>query len=279
MSLVARIAGKLDPALIHRISSLRYRYPWTRGILERVARAFKNQDLVIQHGIGKGLRFNCGDALAGYAIGSMEYSSQHLLTSVLRPGMVAFDIGANVGFYSVLMAHLVGPTGRVICFEPLPANARQLAHNAALNSFRQIEICVAAVGAAEGEADFDVARALLPGAYAEGEKIRVPVRALDEWVAKDRGLPPAFIKMDVEGAEVAVLDGARDVLRSSRPVVLVELHDTNRAVSRILHDLDYVTYVRGSTGSIEDAHWNAHVLAVPRERTDLADVGQRFQMP
>jgi hypothetical protein len=73
------------------------------------------------------------------------------------------------------------------------------------------------------------------------------------------------IKIDVEGAETEVLRGATSVLKTARPILLIELHGTNRDVSDLLDRLDYSCAVLGNQAPISEASWNAHVVAVPSE--------------
>ncbi len=80
----------------------------------------KGQDAVILRGAGQGLRFNVAGSHSAFILGNHEPEVQELLESVLRPGMTYYDVGANVGFFAIIAARLVGPSGHVVCFEPLP---------------------------------------------------------------------------------------------------------------------------------------------------------------
>ena len=100
----------------------------------------RNREGRIQKGLGRGLRFNGANSAVGFLLGTHDLEVQHALARLLQPGMTVYDIGANVGFTAVLAAQRVGPQGRVICFEPLSANARQIRHNAVLNGFACMEV-------------------------------------------------------------------------------------------------------------------------------------------
>ena len=170
--------------------------------------------------------------------GRYEQDEAAFVRTVLKAGDTAVDIGAHIGFFTVQMAALVGPAGRVYAFEPFDPNAELLERSIAENRFGdRVEFRRAAVGAASGTADltFPVETLNTGGAYllhAEstplaGNVVRtVPVVALDD-VALRR--PVRFIKMDVEGAEPQVFRGARRLLREDRPVVLSELHPAQLA--------------------------------------------------
>jgi hypothetical protein len=91
-------------------------------------------------------------------------------------------------------------------------------------------------------------------------------RKLDTLVAAE-GLPaPDLVKIDVEGAEAAVLDGAAEILQRTRPGLLIELHSTNRAVAERLENLSFVGCLLGTRGSIRTGPRNATVAAVTQER-------------
>lgn len=162
---------------------------------------------------------------------------------VLRPGDIAIDAGAHIGFFSMQMAAAVGPNGKVYAFEPLDSNAELLERSIAENGFDgRVTFRRAAVGAVSGGATVTFSRETLNsgGAYLlrDGsealtghQKQHVPVTALDTIELRR---PVRFIKMDVEGAEPLVLRGAARLLRSDRPVILSELHDVQlRRVSGI----------------------------------------------
>lgn len=148
-----------------------------------------------------------------------------------RPGMVALDVGANVGAYSMLLGQWVGDSGAVFAFEPAPIVFDGLLRHIELNHLARIvrPIC-AAVGAASLDAPLLVAgthgesrlAAASDGAEAT---IEVPVTTIDEFCARHQ-VAPAFIKVDVEGAELDVLRGARDTIRRCRHdlSLFVEMH-------------------------------------------------------
>jgi FkbM family methyltransferase len=146
----------------------------------------------------------------------------------LRPGAVAVDVGANLGYYTVLAGAAVGAEGRVVAVEPEPRNAALLEENVRLNGFDdRVEIVAAAAGEAEGstllylgEANLGDHRAFDSG---DGRKaIEVPIVALDDLPALAGRVD--LVKIDVQGAEAAVLRGARRLIERNRDhlVMLVE---------------------------------------------------------
>src|SRR5262249_6402067 len=135
---------------------LQYRYTWMKPALKLVANRLRSQDDKIQQGVGHGLYFNTGRSMAGYLLGTAEPDLQAALKILLQPKMTIYDLGANVGFISMIAARLVGPEGCVVSFEPLPANAQQIRYNAALNHFSHVIVREEAVGREDGQVDFDV---------------------------------------------------------------------------------------------------------------------------
>ena len=167
--------------------------------------------------------------------GHYEVDEIRYMRGVLKPGDTAIDAGAHIGFFTLQMAAMVGPEGRVHAFEPYDANADLLERSIQENQFAdRVDFRRSAVGAATGTATltFPVETLNTGGAYllrdgtsplAGNQKRVVPVVALDDLPIRR---PVRFIKMDVEGAEPLVIRGAATLLRADRPVVLSELHPT-----------------------------------------------------
>jgi FkbM family methyltransferase len=286
MRLITKVAGKVPHRWLLSVAQLQYRYPWVKPVFELMANRVRNQDGEIQQGVGRGLRFNTGKSIAGYLLGTAEPDMQAALKILLQPGMTVYDLGANVGFISMIAAHLVGSKGRVISFEPLPANARQIKYNASLNNFSHIVVREEAISDAEGEALFQTTDFPTTGRLENGHlhqeksgEVPVRVRALDVVIAEARLPLPDLIKMDVEGAETGVLKGAVKTLATRRPIMLIELHGTNEPVARLLEEQNYKAHVLGSNAQILDVHWNSHVVAVPNERTDLSPLVKALTAP
>jgi FkbM family methyltransferase len=285
MSFLVELIGRLPGSWIQRVGRWRGRWPWFKTMTDWLPSLLHGKQGVIQRGAGRGLRFQGGKSSVGFLLGTHDAIVQHALTVLLRPGMTVFDVGANVGFTAVLAARLVSETGRVISFEPLPSNARQIEHNAALNGFAHIAVRQEALSSHDGEAKFAISSsptwgklAALGPALQEVGTIRVRVRRLDSVLAED--LPaPDLLKIDVEGAEADLLAGAARILTDIRPVILMELHGTNREIFEALRLRDYSIRVLGSKTSILDARWDAQIVAFPAERADLAATAERLTAP
>lgn len=207
-----------------------------RGRVAALARTgLQRRRSTMQQGVGRGLLFDPGASNPDYAIGSNEPAVQDLFARVIRPGMVVYDVGANVGFFTVIAARLTGAGGFVYAFEPDLDNARLVRANLAANDFNQALVVARAVGPTTGVATLQVARYsgghALVGAAPPPDKVHevaVETVALDDFLTQVGVLPPDLVKIDVEGLELPVLDGMERLLRAHRPSLLVELDDATR---------------------------------------------------
>jgi FkbM family methyltransferase len=201
--------------------------------------AHTNDSTIVIREIAPGVRLliDLSDHVIGLNIlrGRYEQDEISLVRGLLKPGDVAIDVGGHIGFFTMQMAAAVGPAGRVYAFEPLDTNANLLERSVAENGFQdRVVFQRAAVGAASGTATltFPLETLNSGGAYLlrdgtdalTGTQRRdVPVVTLDTIELRR---PVRFIKMDVEGAEPLVLQGASRLLREDKPIILSELHPT-----------------------------------------------------
>jgi len=199
-----------------------------------------------------------------FIYGTWEPEVVHVLLQNVSPGMVALDIGAHGGYFTLLLSKLVGPSGRVIAFEPLPANVRVLEENLRLNDAKNVQAVGKAMGEHSGEFELSVPAedsTLVAGELSAEEKgtMRVACDSLDDFFEK-AGSRVDFIKMDVEGAESGILRGAGKTIKRDKPTMLVELHDIDRykdehPALKQLRDLKYDIEWVGAR------KYNGHVLA------------------
>jgi FkbM family methyltransferase len=197
----------------------------------------------------------------------------------LKKSDVFYDIGANVGFFSLLAAKMVGPTGKVFAFEPVPQNAATIRHNAELNQLDYVQVFELAIGERTGEQDlflteWDGGSSLLSSALKPTEPVRkqsVRVAPLDELIAREKIAPPDFIKLDVEGAELEALRGMATTLKEQRPVLLFEVDDGDPERFKLRHkELDeFVSGLGYSINHLPAAYANVqwtvgHSLCLPR---------------
>ncbi len=161
-----------------------------------------------------------------------ERREADLLTRVLAPGEVFWDVGANLGYFTLLAAVCLRNTGQVVAFEPGPRTFERLTENISLNPFGNILTCRVAVTDREGEAVLYHDQGSADGRanlYRPGpdqtESDRVRTVTLDGWRRQEGLAEPDFIKLDVEGAELAALTGAEETLATGRPLLLVEMKE------------------------------------------------------
>jgi FkbM family methyltransferase len=223
--------------------------------------------------------FTCGGALKGYRMytdwsrfrsfvyGTWEPSVVRVIVSEVKPGMTVADIGAHIGYYTLLLAKCVSPLGRVISFEPLPDNFTLLRKNVELNQIQHVQTFAEAVFSRNGELAIAIAEAGCNSGEASvvhlrgTEQSRVPAVTLDS-VSSRAGCRLDFVKMDVEGAEFDALLGAKETVARFRPKMLIELHhfDGNVAghpVLQLLASWDY------GIQWIDRAVMTSHIFASP----------------
>ena len=229
------------------------------------------------------------NSLCLYVCGSFEPNEFAFLDQVLKPGMVFFDVGANDGYFTLFAARRLGPAGRVIAVEPSTRERVNLQCNVEANRLTNVTVVPLALGVAPGTASLRLAKGTHSGHNTLGNFAHdgvqmdsfeeVKVDALDA-VATRLGLARVdFIKIDVEGAEASVIDGAREVLRQMRPTLLLEINEMalqaqQRSAERLLgtlrHEFDYEILIFSPESGLLEARVNnqplsANIVARPRE--------------
>ena len=195
----------------------------------------------------------------------------------LRPGAVAIDIGASLGEWTLPLARAVGPAGRVLAVEPLPRSAAALEATLAANSLRQVRVVGCAVGEQDGSAALavpvvtsahsDTGTARLGGAGLGYQTLKVCLRTLDSLVG-EFGLDRVdLIKIDVEGHERRVLDGAAAILERFHPTLVIETgHEAegdHPAIRDRLCRLGYRMLGILLDHGMAEADWDAYAAAEP----------------
>ena len=172
----------------------------------------------------RGARWVVGAGTHGCWLGTYEPQTRHWLQAVLGPGKVFFDIGANVGFFTLLGSRIVGEAGAVVAFEPLPENLGALKVHVRLNGARNVNVVAAAVSDRAGRERFGPVDNPAMGGRAPEGSIEVVTVALDDLVREGAVRRPDVLKIDVEGAELRVLAGARRTLEEARPAIVLSAH-------------------------------------------------------
>ncbi|MEW5870516.1 MAG: FkbM family methyltransferase [Chloroflexota bacterium] len=214
-----------------------------------------------------------------YWLGTYEPELQQAVLELIRPGMVVYDVGANIGYVSLLLARRVGSGGSVFAFEALPANLERLRANLALNEFagivsvvpcavidapRPIQFLVGpsgGMGKAQGSAGRQE--------FGYAQSIQVEGISLDHFVYSAGNPPPQAVKMDIEGGEVLALPGMRRLLLEQRPLILLELHgpQAGQVVWATLKGAHY-RICRMQSGypavaSLDELDWKAYWVGMP----------------
>jgi len=249
----------------------------SRALLRRASSWYGRAPVPVAGGLAHLLYVSTSDlpldhAHAGLIVrGTLEPPVQEALRRLIAPGAVFYDVGANVGFFTILGARLVGPQGRVVAFEPVPACARAVANNIALNDFAHAEIREAAVGAENGRdrllvvGEASWSHLASTGRHADvRDEIDVAVVSIDALVTAGEIPPPDVVKIDTEGAELQAIAGMRATIERHRPAIVCELHDTNAAFCALMDELGYVTTNLDGPEPVAGAG-PVHALAQPRE--------------
>ena len=192
----------------------------------------KSAVVPILSGPNAGLRWIVGSGTHGCWLGWYDRESAALLQALCRPGMTVFDVGANVGYFTLLLSRAVGLTGKVIAFEPDPSNLTNLRRNLRANAMDNVSVLAAAVTDKEGEACFESAASM--GRVCATGALSVRTCCLDDFSS------PYVVKMDIEGGEVTALLGAERILNEGRTAWLIEIHgDCLTPCSNILLQAGY----------------------------------------
>jgi FkbM family methyltransferase len=184
----------------------------------------KRMVLPILQGRLRGKKWIVGAGEHGYWLGSYEMSKRLAFEREINPGSIVYDIGANVGYFSLLASVLVGEKGKVFAFEPLPRNIEFLKKHISLNKLTNIEVIEAAVSSQSGEAFFDLGASTAMGHLSDSGKLQVQMVCLDDLVSAGEVTAPDYIKLDVEGAEYDALRGAEAVIDKFHPVLFLDTH-------------------------------------------------------
>jgi FkbM family methyltransferase len=217
------------------------------GLSHRLLPAEEKVWAQIETGPAKGIWLEVNPRTGrNYIRGEAEIRIQETLAERVKSGMVFYDLGANIGLFTLLAARLVGSRGKVFSFEPDAQTAARLRRNIEHNGFENVSVVEAGIWSSSGTMNFAAADPSSPdrglGRFVVGEGgAGTPMRcvSLDDFI--ESAAPPDVIKCDVEGAEVEVFGGAEKFLRMSRPLIVCEIHsDANeRTLRKILSEYAY----------------------------------------
>jgi FkbM family methyltransferase len=212
-----------------------------------------------------------------YWLGTYETDLVAAIQDLTTPGIVVYDIGANIGYISLTFAKFIGRDGTLFAFEPLPGNQERLQKNIELNASSNIRIVRKAVAESSGKREFLVhssgGMGKMQGSNGRETQyknsIEVECTSLDDFVFKENNPQPALIKIDIEGGEGFALQGMGRLLEQVRPLLIIELHGEEAAKKswRLLSEAGYIinrlekNYPQ--VKDVSDLDWKSYILARP----------------
>ncbi len=224
--------------------------------------------VTIETGPMKGVKLATSKNIShAHVAGTYELEVMTAIAQALKPDWTCYDLGASVGYVTLLMA---AKSKRVFAFEPAPHAAAELERQIAANRFDNVTLTRLPVSDRVQSVRFALTDAAYGSSIIDGET-HWPVQTFETTTIDlfAAGHPaPDFIKIDIEGAEGPALAGARETLRSKRPVICCEVHslDAWREVRDVLEPLEYrMTGLAGGPVAVNDseAEGEFHVMAWP----------------
>jgi FkbM family methyltransferase len=267
-SLIVKSA-RLTPRFVKDwVHSSRFLDRVSRKTFER-AMAAEGGVVRIESGPMEGLLLSVSEHIShAHVSGLYEAETQQAVARLVAPGSVCYDLGASIGYLSLLMARRAG---RVYAFEPAPHAQAEIRKHAAANGFDNIEIVPSPVSDRERQVTFSLTDNAYGSCIVEGETrwptLELTTVTLDDFA--ETHPQPDFVKMDVEGEEGRVLRGARSILRERRAAFCIELHSNEaaREVQDVLAEYDYeITTLEGGPYRLEGevVAGEVQVVAQPR---------------
>ncbi|MHA2337854.1 MAG: FkbM family methyltransferase [Candidatus Hodarchaeales archaeon] len=175
-----------------------------------------------------------------------------LTKDLILPNFICFDIGANIGMYSLLFSRYSKIT---YAFEPLPRNLKFLHRIIKLNKVENVKVFPYAVADKEGISWFQEGNSVAEGKLNSKGTLRVPKVSLDTFIEKNK-IKPNLLKIDVEGAELLVLEGGKNYLSENKPLLLIETHGDKikKKCFNFLQEIGYTHFKPIDSNSIEGAN-------------------------
>ena len=255
-------------------------------LLGRLMLTFKGRRGTFPLASGETVTIDLGDRIQRLMWGgAYEPHVRKCFAALLRPGDTFVDVGAHIGFFSMIASSLVGPCGKVYAFEPNSTLFQTLRSNAA--QFPWMVASPQAVCDKSGSVIFSNPQQAgesgwgkLASVRNEGHIESVEAVSLDEWHESLRFPPIRLIKIDAEGSEPSILEGARRVLANTRPYLIIELNDellrevgrTRESVTDSLREQGYRIFAIGLEGLDESSELIdplfAEILCVPSDRLE-----------
>lgn len=218
-----------------------------------------------------------------YWLGTYEPDLQAAAEHFIHSNMTVYDVGANIGYITLIASQLNSPAGKVFSFEALPANIERLKQNISLNQLEsRVTIQHTAVVDTSKKVTFHVHQSGAMGKAAGSagreeryqQSIEVSGIALDDFVFKQHQPKPDLIKLDIEGGEGMALAGMPRILKETRPIFLIELHGQQAAykvweqLTANQYSLHQMQQGYPQVNSLRELDWKAYVVALPAVTPD-----------
>ncbi len=220
------------------------------------------------------VRYREGIGLSTLLEGQFERAEIEALCSYAHRDSTAIDVGANIGIHTVVLATAIGTGGRVLAFEPAPENVGRLWRNLCINGISNVDVFPLAIEASGESAALYLSddpafhsTSVVAAERRAGRALTVAASSLDT-VWNEAGRPSvSVVKIDVEGTEEGVLEGARELLAACHPALLIEIKSARRLVNikRFLAPYDYLP--KQPSGFMR---WNYLFVAEADHRRGLA---------
>ena len=218
-------------------------------ILRLPLRLFPREAIVpILTTAARGKKWIVGSGANSQWLGINEVGKRKLFQKTIQPGSIVYDIGANVGSYTILSSVLCGSSGKVFAFEPDPHNIKFLKQHIKLNHLENVSIVEYAISNESGRLFFQDTSDHCTSHISEKGQIEVSSITIDDFVFKQKNPPPHIIKIDVEGSEGRVVEGARQTLSKFKPVIFLATHgyEIDQICRQQLEQLNYnVNNIKG----------------------------------
>lgn len=238
--------------------------------------------ITIKSGLNKGLKLRISPYThREYYFGTYEEDIQSVLPKIVRKNMTAYNIGANLGFFTLALSQIVGPQGCVIAFEPDPPIGKRLVEHLQLNGFEnRVRVETFAMSDFDGPAEFSLSLGNGRARFADlpdikpGFNIKVQCKCLDTYVSEQDSAPDVIL-MDVEYAEDRVLRGMTNTLANIKPIIVVEIHSAisaNKSLQELKkHDYSVVSISELKILKDSDQITRGHYLAVHSSYLKMMD--------
>jgi len=221
--------------------------------------------LTVLTGLNRGMKWIVGSSVHSCWIGTYELELQKVIQTFIKPGMTVFDIGANAGFYTLAFSRLVGEKGQVWAFEPFAENMQNLLTHVMINQLRNVTLVQAAIASETGLGFFCPSGNTHTGSIAGEGQYRVPTLSLDKLMDQNEFLAPDLLKMDVEGAESSILEGAEKLLGKKKSVLFISLHgeQQKKRCQQLLLSAGYRIFILDGS-ELFDKHFEENeIYAIP----------------